>query len=247
MDRRALIIANPGEVGSEDYCEGVNEDTVSYGSFLLSPVGGTWYAQEIHILKRPTVRELGTEIDWIKRADYSLVVFTGHGRNGTNDSTMLQLRTGVEIDANDLKIQGRRQTLILDCCREVQPRELMKRLDEALAFDRARPTLYPNLCRRYYDECLERCDKELVLLHACARGERAGDDSELGGVYSHCLRRAALDWANTFNRAPSNYDTLSIVAAHGKAEELVKYRNPNQHPKIQKPRTGPYFPFSIVA
>lgn len=53
VSRSAIIITNPGEVGSEGYCEGVNKDAQLYRSFLLSPVGGAWLSGEIFTLKQP--------------------------------------------------------------------------------------------------------------------------------------------------------------------------------------------------
>ena len=53
MTRRALIISNPGELGAENYCEGVNKDVINYKKYLMSSVGGGWYEDEIVCLEKP--------------------------------------------------------------------------------------------------------------------------------------------------------------------------------------------------
>lgn len=85
MERYALIIANPGETGAENYCEGVNKDVVSYKSFLSSPIGGYWQSGEITTLIRPTALAVQAEMIKAKLADYALIIFAGHGLYSIND------------------------------------------------------------------------------------------------------------------------------------------------------------------
>jgi hypothetical protein len=40
LSRKALLIANPGEQGQENYCKGVYVDIANYQRFLASAVGG---------------------------------------------------------------------------------------------------------------------------------------------------------------------------------------------------------------
>ena len=40
MTRKALIISNPGEIGAENYCEGVLKDVENFKNYLQSPKGG---------------------------------------------------------------------------------------------------------------------------------------------------------------------------------------------------------------
>lgn len=60
MKRQALLIANPGESGASNYCEGVNRDCDSYPLFLKAPFGGAWYGNEIEILRRPSAAEVAS-------------------------------------------------------------------------------------------------------------------------------------------------------------------------------------------
>jgi len=54
MRRFGLIIANPGEAGGPNYCEGVNKDARNYLEFLCSPAGGAWERSEIQLLEKPS-------------------------------------------------------------------------------------------------------------------------------------------------------------------------------------------------
>ena len=60
ITRRALLIANPGEVGDEDYCKGVYVDIKNYQQHLTSAEGGAWDGGEIQYLNRPTFSCRGT-------------------------------------------------------------------------------------------------------------------------------------------------------------------------------------------
>ena len=49
MIRKALIIGNPGDAGSDRYCRGVDNDVQNLSVFLKSPAGGAWRDDEIAI------------------------------------------------------------------------------------------------------------------------------------------------------------------------------------------------------
>lgn len=248
MTRKALIISNPGEQGAENYCEGVLTDVKNYQNFLTSPIGGLWSTSEITSMPRPSVAEVEEEAAKLLTYDYSLVVFSGHGGYSTKlQSTILELRKNQEIDSAKLRQSSGRQTMILDCCREkCDALPTLIELAEKLA--RARPRINPQDCRRYYDKRIEECAEELIVMYACATGQRAGD-SEKGGAYSHYLIDGAQQWADT-NRCDTskNYSILSAVQAHETAIPKVKnLRGDRQTPQIEKPRSEPYFPFCVVA
>lgn len=79
MKRKMLIIANPGERDAENYCEGVNQDVPRYHRFFTSIQGGAWKTDEIKTLIRPEPREVDLALSELKSADYSMVIFCGHG------------------------------------------------------------------------------------------------------------------------------------------------------------------------
>ncbi|HEY3778271.1 MAG TPA: caspase family protein [Rhizomicrobium sp.] len=245
MTRSALIIGNPGETGASDYCPGVDWDLVHYKKFLLSPVGGAWYDSEITTLNRPNVATVRAAITTtMKYASYSFVVFCGHGCTRGN-STILELRKGEEINELELRRGSPRHTLVLDCCRELSKSVLAE--DTMMRALLAKADMEPRDTRKYFDEEIARCPTGLVVQHACALGETAQDDPKSGGYYSSNLIRAADDWASARH---SHYSAslLGVDAHTAAANKVVALSGGRQNPPPpEKPRSGPYFPFGVVA
>lgn len=105
VNRRALLIANPGEVGAENYCEGVNKDMANYKTFLKSPLGGLWYENEIEILHKPSKTTVRQAIQKLKSYDYSKLVFSGHGvYSSIHESTILELNKYENIDSVEFQL-----------------------------------------------------------------------------------------------------------------------------------------------
>ena len=245
MNRRAVIISNPGETGDEEWLGGVLKDVEHYRAFLLSSIGGLWRRSEVVEMSRPSAAAVRQEVKTLPTYDYVLVIFTGHGWYSTDlESTVLTLRRGQEIDSAELRLATASQTLILDCCRRKHPG--MPEVRSLIAdMAKAAPAIHPDDCRKYYNRRIRECGSELVVMHACEAGEAAGDDSQKGGVYSYNLLRSSKAWAGTSPVDTSeNYAILSVVQAHGATVPLVRQ---SQTPHIEKPRTGPYYPFCVVA
>lgn len=248
MNRRALIISNPGETGAKNYCEGVLKDVDNYKRFLASPLGGYWAANVIEHLDRRTVKEVKAALLNIKSADYSLIVFCGHGEySDETESTILELKKGEDLDSSDLRGVTGRQTLILDCCRVRAKTPLLEdRLFEAALAKSVQ--LDGERCRRLYNNQINLCRPGNIVLNACSIDEEAGDDSEKGGYYSYNLIKFARKWAKELTSDASDYAILSAPEAHELCKSIVTTKsNGTQHPQIEKQRSGPYFPFAIVA
>jgi hypothetical protein len=237
VKRAALIIVNPGDEDDEEYCEGVYQDAEAFDSFLRSPIGGTW--ANIEILEKPRKAAVLSAVRALTTLDYSLVVFSGHGGQ-ISDSTHLALGEAL-ISSSDL-LTGKKQTLILDCCRKPIPILLLEDLAKSIA--KGGTGKDADRCRYYYDQRIEACGKDLVKLFACREGEEAADTSG-GGLYSRYLIGAASDWAK--NKDPNSPEYISVVTAHNAAAERVRRERPVQNPDIEKGRSAPYFPFCIVA
>lgn len=248
MNRKALIISNPGEAGAENYCAGVVKDVANYRSFLASPIGGLWYDSEISLMNRPSAAEVRMKTRDLSGCDYALIVFCGHGWHSTaTDSTCVVLRQGQEIDSVELRLANTAETLVLDCCRRKGPWiPTARALDEKLA--KAGPRINPEDCRKYYDERIKECDGGLIVMYACSKDEFANDDSEKGGLYSYNLLNGSKGWArNSSTDTSKTASFLSVVGAHEEAASLIRQSSVRQTPHIEKPRTEPYFPFGIVA
>ena len=248
MKRLALILANPGEAGAPNYCEGVNLDVEAYSQFLRANFGGAWYSSEIDVLKRPSVAQARLALGKLKGVDYGLVIFAGHGEYITSKkTTVLELRRGEEIDSLELRSGASKQTVVLDCCRSIAPES-----KRAVVFAEAmqkRADTSADSCRFYYEKRISECPSSVSILWACTIGETAGDDRTRGGYYSLGLLDESENWAkNSTTDVSKNYSILSVVEAHDKATPTVlRLSGERQHPTIEKVRSGPYFPFAVVA
>lgn len=119
MNRKMLLIANPGPPDDpEHYCEGVNVDVQAYLDFFHSPLGGSWYEFEIKVLKYPSCAEVRSALTELRRADYSMIVFCGHGYSNQYDETILELSKDEELPASELRGPCAKRSIILDCCRK---------------------------------------------------------------------------------------------------------------------------------
>lgn len=248
MKRQALIIANPGETGARNYCEGVNKDCNNYPTFLTEPFGGAWYTSEIEVLRRPSVSELRVALGKLKSADYGLVVFAGHAEYvASRRTTVLELRKGEEIDSMELRAGASKQTVILDCCRLIAPETRRTfAFTEALA---KRASLGADACRRQYENRITKCPPGLAVLWGCSIGQTAGDDPTRGGYYSFSLLEEAENWAKNSNvDVSTHFAILDVVVAHDLAAKGVQgVSGGRQTATMEKPRSDPYFPFAIVA
>jgi len=250
MNRKALIISNPGELGDMHYCKGVFKDVENYRNFLLSPIGGLWTSSEIENLHKPSLLKVRNCLSGLSGYGYVFIVFTGHGwYSKERGSTILQLSKGQDFDSAELRRGALKQTVILDCCREIHTSALLSKM--VLENAKIALKIHPDRCRRYYDQRIVECENGLVMLYSCSRGEVSGDDSERGGYYSYNLIEDVRRVANyvDIDTNNGNYSICSVVQAHEQTEESVsKISGGRQHPQIEKPRTDKHcFPFCIVA
>jgi hypothetical protein len=255
MDRKVMIISNPGEKDDENYCEGAINDAANYLEYLRSPYGGAWkYPSEFVMFnERPSVTQLRRELNSFCSLDYSLIIFTGHGEYSTDaNSTILELKAGEEINSLELYCGTKKRTLILDCCRKIPKKLLIEEKFLRIAVSSV-PEFDADVCRQYYNkDVLENCDPAIIIAFSCSIDEFSYDDrSKKGGVYSLNLIRSATNWVRNYDLTSfvdnEKYATLSIVKAHNNIIDVVKERTGDrQHPSIVKPRSGTYFPFGIV-
>ena len=249
MKRKALIVSNPGEPGAENYCNGVNVDVRNYSSFLKTPLGGGWYDSEISLLPRPSCSDLEKSVSGLSSYDYTLIVFCGHGFfSAQRETTILELKKGQEFNSLDLRKKSYKRTILLDCCRQVEKETLG---EEALIakFAEARERLNLADCRRYFETQVDKCATGIIVGYACAKNEKAGDDPTTGGYYSHSLLKAAASWRDTNTIDLSKqWGNFSVVSTHNQAiPNVLRKSGGTQNPEMEKPRSGPYFPFAIMA
>jgi hypothetical protein len=243
IKRKALIIGNPGEQGKENYCNGVNHDLDNYRDFLLSPFGGYWYPTEVNTLLKPSTTTVRNALFEIQKCDYSMIIFSGHGiYSKISNSTLLELNYTDVFDSVNLRKGAEKHTLILDCCRMVD-KELFEEMTIIAKALESRAMINPMKFRERFDREIENCSNGIVAMYACAINEKAGDDSQRGGYYSSNLISNAREYCNS---SLNFSEILSVVQAHDMTiKSVVEKSNNQQHPQIDKQRSGPYFPFAI--
>ena len=249
MDRKALIISNPGEVGDKHYFKGVYIDVDKCEKFLLSPIGGYWYSSEIKLLNRPSVSEVRDEVSDLKKYAYSLIIFTGHGWYSADaDSTILQLRENQEIDSVELLEGVSKRTIIIDCCSEIYSGTVLSEVRK-MEIANTKLVIHPNSCRLSYDKEITESGDGFVMTFSCRSGEKSYGDDEFGSFYIHNLIRKAKGWANSLSLDTEKYyDSKSISEIHELAKEGASRMSGNrQIPRLSQSKDGNSFPFCVVA
>ena len=119
LNRKGLIIGNPGEKNASNFCAGVIKDYENYQIFLESDIGGAWETSEIKALWRPSVTDVEQFLKSISReTDFFFIAFCGHGgHDSSTDTTILELKSGQDFDSMKFRRIGAKRLIILDCCR----------------------------------------------------------------------------------------------------------------------------------
>ncbi|CAG9217780.1 Caspase domain-containing protein [Paraburkholderia tropica] len=241
LRRRALIIGCP-----DAQIPGVRDDMENYPTFFKSAAGGGWFSSEITVLESPTVARVKSEIQALQTtADYSVVVFAGHGRYSPADGCgMLLLSPGVEIDENELKFGASRRTVIIDACRVLPTNILLDSVRASL--EKYAQVGDIQASRRLFDEHLSRCSGGIAMMYGCAIGEGAQEERGKGGYYSAALINEGRRWGESSLTTPGG--VLTVSDAHDAAEAWVKRNTGSeQNPHGAFPRNLPRFPFAVRA
>jgi Caspase domain len=250
ITRRALLIANPGETGQENYCKGVYVDVRNFRRLLISPHGGAWNDEiEIKTLNRPTKQELARELIHCDLADYSFILFSGHGCFSEElQEPVLELQANVAVPLSKLLEPGTKRTVILDCCQKIQRTELQEAVNFSRAAMEAAQRREPDraACRRLFDEHINAASTSAVIPQSCSIDEYSTADDTRGSRYAASLVQVADQWASAQAQSWQSGGSCSIVAAHIQAAEMtIRLGAGDQNPTISKAKTGPYFPFAV--
>jgi hypothetical protein len=239
MIRKALIIGGP-----DSQIPGVYDDMRNYRDFFKSSSGGGWYEHEITTLENPSSFQAREALKSLQNADYSIVVFAGHGYfSGAKGCTVVELKPDVEMEEHELKVGAKKHTLIIDACRVFVPAPVQKMVFDSLTTERFRAHASVSASRRLFEDILMRCAPGIAILYSCSVHETAGDIKGEGGRYSSALLKAGVA-----GPASSSVDFLSISDAHERAIPYVQKQSGNrQNPKGEFPRSIPRFPFSVKA
>lgn len=248
MNKKVLIISNPGKIGADNYCEGVKRDVENYKKFFTSPLGGNWYEWEIEHLIQPDVDMVKNLLEKMRTLDYSIIVFTGHGYSMDGD-TYVELKPGRDkMDtSNDMcvdkfRLANKKRLIIVDCCRsELGPINESEEMHKEILMK----AFAQQNTRERYERQIQNTPLMNIIMYSCDLGETSGDDSRKGGYYSSALLKVCDDFGKKYLHKDGGW-YLNAVAVHDLAVPLVKAKKEDQNPQIEKPRSEPYLPFAIV-
>lgn len=248
MKRYALIIGYAGEADSEGFLPGVESDIVGWQSFLSSPLGGNWLSHEVKVMIGPRLSEVTAELARVKgTVDYALIAFSGHGGySETKGDTLLQLNESECLESKKLDA-AKKQTIVLDCCREVVEQKMQKSQATFESVTEAPAFPHPRQARAAFDAAVTGCAEGIIVINACNIGEYSYDDEfGRGGRYTFAFLDAARKWSYDKPLAENRYAAHSVSAVHIQATKtLMQDTRFEQNPKIMKMRTPPYFPLCV--
>jgi len=210
MKRKAIIIGNNIGHKAPKFLKGVDYDLINYYKYLISDIGGEWYGNkykypEIEILHNKGKNEIKAAIRNCD-ADFSFVVFTGHGFIHSKDNLTYVCVSDGFLSENDLDTLVGKQTLIFDCCREIESlnegseafSELVK-ADSLRLFSSERTILN---AREKFNNGITASDYGCFTGYACLIDQTSGDNPTLGGVFSTALLRTGKDFGSRDRNSP---------------------------------------------
>lgn len=232
MRRAALIIGSAGD--PSEYLPGVKVDVIEYKKFLLSPWGGNWYEEEIITSLDESIHTVLKHINTIKNSfsDFVFVVFTGHGYYNSHREERVLMVGDHELYESELRKLAHRELLIIDTCAGMEE-EVFK--EEFLGFAKTATIID---YRKMYENAIEECLPQEIILYASSIGEYSADTSR-GGLFSKSLLEVAYE--------NDEFEILNALKAWELASERVKkITNGKQNPDyLATRRIGKKLPFSI--
>lgn len=237
MIRRALIVyCNNTESGK---LNGPIADNINLHRHLTSKLGGEWYDKEILPLNNPTKNQVRIAIsNHLSGADYTFVVFSGHGFISTVDNKQyLELLDG-DIPVRQLITDAKRQTIVVDACRGYYT-------PTTQLFSKGMEGIYDSFTgepstRKLFNEHVLRCEAGLTVLYAASEDESA-TDSDKGGAYLYSILKVCETWNKT-----NTGTKFSVKNAH---EFGTKYMRANfdtiQNPTMNAEKRQRYYPLAV--
>ena len=186
--RKLLLLCNPGREEDGNYVPAVISVLERYKNYFTSAVGGAWISsdqEELNeIIEEPDGYDDEGEQTWLfmkiaeicRHADYSIIVFVGHG--GAHDNMdYVELSKGKVIPISSFLAPGpfganTKRTVIIDSCRTLIGAEPQKLILEQRSFS-ADGMLERDLCREYYNRQIQDCEPHIELIQSTRYGEPA--------------------------------------------------------------------------
>lgn len=238
MIRRALII----------YCDNTRSgklsstirDNANLFEFLTKNIGGDWYSDEIQSLRNPTFLSVRNKINtFLNGADYTFIVFTGHGGINTVDDKQYVELLDKDIPLQQLKTTAKRQTIIVDACRGYYT-DLLENVSESKILNFSIGSVSKST-REIFEDGILRSDEGLTVLFAASENQTALGTNK-GSAYLLSLLYSAYDWEDT----DREYNILGLDVVHDMASDYI---NDNfdtiQQPTMNEEKRKRYYPFAV--
>lgn len=236
MKRCAILIQAP--LSGANYLKGVAVDIACWRKHLKTLSGGAWLDEEIVLLKNPTKSSLLNALTLAKFADYSIVIFSGHGfvKKGPlgfpetwvyiNDSANEEDAT---FSVNKLNPGTPRCIISVDCCRKYIETSLLTESQRSFSNVELRQ-YYRNL----FDKQVLNCEKGCCRIYGAKIGESANDDLS----FSQVLMKIA---------EIKGKENISSTVQECVNEAIMAFMNihPQQHPSYNGGRRLKHFPLVI--
>jgi Caspase domain len=240
MIRRALII----------YCDdtksgklkGPSKDNTNLRNHLTSYIGGEWYDFEIKSLNNPTSQMINVHIEsFFENADYSFVVFSGHGFLNADEDYIQYLEVAdKDISIAKLLTKAKRQTILIDACRGIYSPQQEDLIKASRSYGESFIGSLHSTRKLFETKVLE-AEEGLSILYA-ANVNQSAVDSNIGGAYTYSLLKSCEQWGES-NRSNN---ALTIKEAHELGSIYMKSKFlTNQTPVMQPEKRMKYFPLSV--
>ena len=243
MTRKAIIIGNNTGKNAPAYLSGVNHDLINYQAYLKSVAGGEWYQGEIEILHNLKKKEILEKVNHCG-ADYSFVVFTGHGFLNSNNNLTYACVEDDYISEDELSTKSYKKSLILDCCRQKEvlveslsdgSRALTKSLSNKIENMATRQLIAIN-SRKKFDSALQNSSNGYFKGYSCSVDQTSGDNPSLGGLFSTELIKVGYAFgsvSNLHSETLSIKKTLLQVIANFENNRLTKEQTPTHKTNME--------------
>lgn len=254
MNRKAILIESSNVKGQANI-PGARLDVENWSRFLQSDLGGGWSNSEIEIMHKPFSSDLQNALK-VPQDCYCFVAFSGHGSDGSivlNDYLS-------NYSVTELIPKCDKSTVVLDSCRGIE--EATEVNFSGMVALTASAGLYEGAIRASHAQqnssktayhafnnrealiksadsinnwltSLAQAAKGNVKMHACSRGQGAGEHPSAGGFYTLLLLQSAKKWGEqiTVEKTHSTKHAHDFAAVALAKYSAAKPKNEQQNPE----------------
>lgn len=261
MERVLILIAYPGEQGDKNYAPEIENILQRWKKFFMSPIGGNW--DPVHEICTFDSRNpiggggLMTTLSQINNvADYSVIVFCGHGGCTTDFVDAIKLPNGDLFKVSDLLISGSkplRRTIIIDACRscmDISRQMLFEQRSFSSQFQ-----LDGEACKDFYNDIImKQCSPHYELIQSTEQGECAyfsnNGESHYSNMFLTYINSETKNWLEKAQSADDGKIYYSFYAMNNHVSNGLKMYDGSpyeQHPQFAtSDNTSCCFPLTAI-